>query len=228
MGETHLYYFIRGPLLWIAFFVFVGGIVFRTIQFFKLSRKKDPLIFFPPKNHKERYGKSSFQEQKMRFIVSFKNSILGQHQAVAIVTSLFHILIFILPIFLLAHNLLLYESWNVRLWSFSESMGDKLTVIFLILALFFLLRRLVLPKVRALSRTSDFLVWFITVAPFVTGFICYRHWFDYHTALILHILSGELMLISITFTKIGHMVFFFLARFLVGSEFSIGGGTRTW
>ena len=137
MGEIPLYYFIRGPLLWIAFLVFVGGIVFRTIQFFKLTRKKDPLIFFPPKNHKERYGKTSDQERKMRFIVSLKNSILGQHQAVAILTSLFHVLIFILPIFLLAHNLLLYESWNFSLWSFSESTGDTLTLLFLFLAMFF-------------------------------------------------------------------------------------------
>ena len=228
MGETHLYYFICGPLLWIAFLVFVGGIVFRTVQFFKLTQKKDPLIFLPTKNHKERYGKSSVQERKMRFVVSLKNSILGQHQAVAILTSFFHVLIFILPIFLLAHNLLLYESWNFSLWSFSESMGDTLTILFLFLAMFFFFRRVVVAKVRALSRTSDYLVWLITVTPFLTGFICYRQWFDYHTALIIHILSGELMLIAITFTKLGHMIFFFLARFFIGSEFSLSRGTRTW
>ena len=165
----------------------------------------------------------------MRFVVSLKNSILGQHQAVAILTSLFHVLIFILPIFLLAHNLLLYESWNFSLWSFSESTGDNTnTIVFISGDDFSLLRRLVVSKVRALSRTSDYFVWLITVTPFLTGFICYRQWFDYNTALIIHILSGELMLISITFTKIGHMIFFFLARFFVGSEFSFSRGTRTW
>jgi nitrate reductase gamma subunit len=91
-----------------------------------------------------------------------------------------------------------------------------------------LLRRVVVPKVRALSRASDFFVWLIIVTPFLTGFICYRQWFDYHTALFIHILSGELMLIAITFTKLGHMIFFFLARFFIGSEFSLGRGTRTW
>ena len=58
--------------------------------------------------------------------------------------------------------------------------------------------------------------------------MCYRQWFDYHTVLIIHILAGELMLISITFTKLDHMIFFFLARFFIGSEFSFGRGTRTW
>ena len=228
MGETHLYYFIRGPLLWIAFFVFVGGIVFRTVQFFQLTRKNDSLIYSPTKNHEERYGKRSVRERKMQFIISLRNSILGQHPAATIITSLFHILIFILPIFLLAHNVLLYESWNFSLWSFSGSMGDQLTLLFLILALFFLLRRLVVSKVRALSRIPDYFVWFITVTPFLTGFICYRQWFDYHTALVIHILSGELMLISIPFTRLGHMIFFFLAHFFIGSEFSLGRGTRMW
>jgi hypothetical protein len=46
--------------------------------------------------------------------------------------------------------------------------------------------------------------------------------------LIAHILAGELMLIVIPFTKLGHMLFFFLYRFLIGSEYSFGQGTRTW
>ena len=164
----------------------------------------------------------------MRFAVSLRNSILGRHEAMTVLTSLFHALIFILPIFLFAHNLLLYESWNFSLWTFSESTGDILTIVFLFLAMFFFVRRVTVARVRALTRASDLFVWLITVIPFLTGLICYRQWFDYSTALIIHILSGELMLISITFTKIGHMIFFFLARFFIGSEFSLTRGTRTW
>jgi hypothetical protein len=44
----------------------------------------------------------------------------------------------------------------------------------------------------------------------------------------LHILSGEIMLIALPFTKLGHMLFFFLYRFLIGSEYSFVRGTRTW
>jgi hypothetical protein len=45
---------------------------------------------------------------------------------------------------------------------------------------------------------------------------------------ILHMLSGELMLILIPFTKLSHMVFFFLSRAHIGSEFGERRGTVTW
>ena len=36
--------FIRGPLLWVAFIVFFGGLVFQLLQFFTLTRKKERLF----------------------------------------------------------------------------------------------------------------------------------------------------------------------------------------
>jgi nitrate reductase gamma subunit len=103
-----------------------------------------------------------------------------------------------------------------------------LTVLFMALALCFLVRRLTVPRVNAISSASDYFVWCITVVPFITGFIAYHQWFDYTTVLILHILAGELMLIAITFTKLGHMIFFFLARCFVNREYNFGRGARTW
>jgi hypothetical protein len=44
----------------------------------------------------------------------------------------------------------------------------------------------------------------------------------------IHILSGVAMLIMIPFTKLGHMLFFFLYRFLIGSEYSFARGARAW
>lgn len=218
-----MYDFVRGPLVWVSFVVFIGGIIFRTIQFFALSRKKEPK-FYP--SHQQ--GGFSPEERKINLLISFKNSVFGTHPVVTVVTSLFHLLLFVIPLFLLAHNNLLYESWGIRAWSLPEATGDFLTVILLGLALFFLIRRSLVPKVRALTTAYDYLVLLITVAPFLSGFIAYRQWFDYHTVVIIHILTGELMLIAITFTKLGHMIFFFFARFLIGKEYSLGRGSRTW
>ena len=36
-----LYELLRGPLLWLAFGVFIGGMVIRVVLFFQLSTKKD-------------------------------------------------------------------------------------------------------------------------------------------------------------------------------------------
>ena len=83
-------------------------------------------------------------------------------------------------------------------------------------------------QVRAITTFNDYFVLLVTVAPFVTGFIAYHQWFDYSTVLTIHIMTGELMLMAITFTKLGHMVFFFLSRFLIGREYCLGRGTRAW
>ena len=87
---------------------------------------------------------------------------------------------------------------------------------------------MVLPRVQALSTPYDYLLLFITVAPFLTGFFAYHQWFDYKTVILLHILAGEVMLIAIPFSKLGHMVFFFFIRILLGSEFSFWRGNRSW
>ena len=66
----------------------------------------------------------------------------------AIISTIFHIFIFIIPLFLLGHNLLLYESWGLSLFSLPDWLCDTLTAIFILIGLFFLLRRLIVPQVR--------------------------------------------------------------------------------
>ncbi len=93
---------------------------------------------------------------------------------------------------------------------------------------FFLVRRLAIPRVRLVSSLEDFVVLLVTGAPFLTGFMAYHQWGDYRTMVTLHILAGELMLVAIPFTKLGHMIFFFFARIFFGSEFSLWRGSREW
>ena len=223
-----MYDLVRGPLLWAAFIVFIGGLIFRAIQFFSISRKKELASYSGPTKKGRLAGGFSPEEKKIHVLVSLKNSIIGTYPVFTLVTSVFHFLLFFVPLFVAAHAMLFYESWGILPWSLPEKAADALTVFFLCLGGFFLIRRLADPKVRALTSASDYLVLFITVAPFVTGFIAFHQWFDYNTVILLHMLTGELMLIAITFTKLGHMIFFFLARFLIAREYSLGRGSRTW
>jgi len=223
-----MYNVLRGPLLWVAVAVFAGGLIFRTFQFFSISRKKAPAAYPGLTKKEQSSGSFSPEEQKIHSLVSLRNSIMGMYPVFTLTTCLFHFLLFFVPLFLAAHTILFYESWGIRPWSLPEKAGDLLTVLFLCLGGFFLVRRLADPRVRALTSTSDYAVLFITLAPFLTGFIAFHQWFDYNTVLLIHILTGELMLVAITFTKLGHMLFFFLARFLIGREYSLGRGSRTW
>ena len=114
------------------------------------------------------------------------------------------------------------------LGSFTENTTDIMTIIFLACALYFLLRRIFYARVRAITSLYDYLILCLSVAPFLTGFLAYHQIFDYKTIMVIHIVCGELMLICIPFTKLVHMIFFFINRIFLVSEYSLGTGNRTW
>jgi nitrate reductase gamma subunit len=216
--------FIRGRLISIAFIVFILGLIFQFIQFFRLTQKKEWV--YPPGEIKRE--KKTFGKWAAFCLASLNGTLWETDPLITIVTSLFHVLLILVPIFLLGHNMLLDQSWGVSLWSLPESVSDILTLVFFVCVAFFLGRRLFLSRVRAITTAYDYIILPIAAAPFLTGFFAYHQWFDYRTMITIHILAGEVMLITIPFTKLGHMLFFFLYRFLIGNEYSFARGERTW
>lgn len=219
-----MYDFVGTKLVSIAVIVLVLGLIYQGIQFFKLTRKKEWV--YPPLEVKSQ--KKSAGQFIANCLASLNGTLWKTDPLMTIVTSIFHVCLFLTPIFLLGHNILLDQAWGISLWSLPEPVTDALTVVVLFCAVFFLARRLFLSRVRAITTAYDYLVLFIAVAPFLTGYLAYRQWFHYDTVICLHILTGAIMLITIPFTKLGHMPFFFLYRFLIGAEYSFGRGSRTW
>jgi nitrate reductase gamma subunit len=244
-----MYEFISGPMVWIAFGVFLVGLVVQGIRFFKHTSPKEPL-YLPalkkkPDRSKEKISHEGGIIRRMFWAVErmclpltdyatrkyrhLRFSVVFTHPVMTVVTVVFHVFLFVTPLFLLAHNKLLENSiLGFGLPSLSESTTDMLTIIFLACAFFFLGRRIFVKRVRAISSLYDCFLWLVAVAPFLTGFLAYRQWFDYRTMLIAHIIAGEAMLILIPFTKLGHMIYFFLYRVFIGSEYSFGQGRRAW
>jgi len=223
-----VYDFIRGPLLWFSFIVFMAGLLFQIYKIFSITEKKER-----PKLIREEAKKSGLAGIKNYLTgkfsrVNVKGTILGTQPHMALLSAVFHACLIVTPFFVLAHNILLFESWRFRLPSFSESTTDILAIIFLACAFLYLLRRIFLPTVRAVSEIYDYILLLIAAAPFVTGFLAYHQLGDYKTIVILHILSGELMLVALGLTKLGHMAFFFFVRTNIGSEYSFRGGSRSW
>jgi len=219
-----MYDFIRGQLVSIAFVIFILGLIFQFIQFFKLTKKKEWV--YPPgevKREKKTVGKW------VAFCLASLNGTLWKTDPLmTIATSVFHVFLILVPIFLLGHNILLDQSWGLSLWSLPESITDVLTLVVMICVAFFLGRRLFLSRVRVITSLYDYAILLIALAPFLTGYFAYRQWFHYDTVMTVHILAGEVMLITIPFTKLGHMLYFFLYRFFIGNEYSFARGERTW
>ncbi|MFZ3047352.1 MAG: nitrate reductase [Desulfatirhabdiaceae bacterium] len=211
-----IYQFVSGPLAWIAFIVFIGGSMFRLIHIFWLIQKKESFIF-------------SYISLKYAFrsignwLIPFGPVNMRNHPVVTTVTFLFHFCLIATPIFLLSHIVLWDESFSIRYWALPDAVADVMTLLVVASCLFFGIRRQKLPEVRFLTSASDYVVLSIVVMPFITGFIAYHQWGGYPFFMILHIVSGEIMLMAIPFTRLVHMLFAPFTRAYTGSEF---GGVR--
>ena len=215
-----MYEFITGPLVWISFILFIGGSLYRLARMFSLA-KKDKVVY-PYMSLK--YSLRSL----IHWIIPFASTNMRKHPVTTIVTFSFHVCLIATPVFLLSHNILWFQSWNISWWSLSETVADIMTVIVICSCLFFLLRRFVLPEVRFVTFASDYLLLAVALAPFITGFLAYHQWLPYKPTLMVHILSGEIMLISIPFTRLIHMLYFVFTRAYMGSEFGAVRNSKDW
>ena len=223
-----MYEFVRGPLLWISAIICVGGFIYRAVKLFRLTQKQDVLLC-PVTIPQDRPASSiSTEERKLDKIARFQNSVLGRHSVMVSVSTVFHVCLFAAPILLLAHNLMLSRSFGIRLPCIPDGLADMMTMLVLGCALFFLMRRIAIPRVAAISGGDDYAVLLLTVMPYLTGFFAYHQLFDYKTMLTMHVITGDLLLIALPFTKVGHMIFFFFSRLTMASEYSLGRGSRIW
>lgn len=209
--DPSLYNFVRGPLVWIAFLVFIGGSIYRIREMVLLAKKEK--VIYP-------YMSLKFSLRSiLHWIIPFASVNWRIRWVVTTVTFLFHIGLVILPIFLLAHNVLIYESWGISWWTVSEGFADIMTIIVIVSCVFFFLRRIFAPEVRFVTFDSDYLLLAIAFLPFITGFLAYHQWLLPHkTMVILHMIFGSMMLISIPFTRLIHMIYLFLTRAYMGSD----------
>jgi nitrate reductase gamma subunit len=84
--------------------------------------------------------------------------------------------------------------------------------------------RLTNPVKRFLSGFQDYLAWLLTFLPLASGYLAFHHLLiDYTLALALHILSVELLLVALPFTKLFHTVSVFVSRWYNGDIFGRKG-----
>ena len=79
----------------------------------------------------------------------------------------------------------------------------------------------------ALFPKKDWGILLITMAPFITGLLARYQVGDYSFWITAHVLTGEIVLLAIPFTKLSHVFLFFASRAQLGMDFGIKrGGLR--
>jgi nitrate reductase gamma subunit len=216
-----VYRFLSGPALWFSMTVFLGGLALRLGYLYRLSRRKDPVIF----NHASfRWGFKSI----LFWLVPWATVSMRSQPVFTGVVFAFHFCLLAVPLFLDAHNVLWDEAFGVSLWSMPDVWADGLTFAFLAATLFVVVRRIVRPEVRILTSAWDYSLMALTALPFLTGFLAYHQIGPYELMLPLHIGLAEILLIVIPFSKLAHMLLFFFSRAFIGFELGSRRGARAW
>ncbi|MCK5230707.1 MAG: hypothetical protein KAR13_10610 [Desulfobulbaceae bacterium] len=216
-----MYEILTGPVLWGTFIIFGVGVVLRVLLYVKgLDWKIDRVTY----GVNTSYGVKGAIKSVFSWLIPFGTRNWRANPVMTTAVFVFHFGLLFTPVFLLAHNMMLTERWGFSLWTISESFADYLTIAVLISAVYMVLRRIALPEVRIITTFYDYLILLIAVAPFVTGFMARYQFSDYQFWLLAHIISGEIMLIAIPFTKLSHFVLFFCSRAQLGMDFGIKRG----
>ena len=97
-------------------------------------------------------------------------------------------------------------------------MIDATSVITIITLIAILVHRLKDPVKRFLSNFDDYLGWFVTILPLITGYIAFhRVGMSAPSLIAIHIISVQLLMIVFPFTKLMHAFTLFLSRWYNGA-----------
>ncbi|GBC62332.1 nitrate reductase [Desulfonema ishimotonii] len=216
-----LYNFVSGPLAWLAFIIFFGGSIYKIVSMMKLAKKKDTAVY-------EYWDGYYALRSILRWITPFATVNWRKNPVMTVVTFAFHICLVIAPIFLCAHVLLVKEAFDISWWYLPDGVTDIMALIVIFSCGYFLYRRKTKAEVKFLTSSSDYWLLLMVVAPFATGFWAYHQLFGYNLMFILHMLSGEIMLAAIPFTRLSHMLYAIFTRGYIGSEFGAVRHARDW
>ncbi len=210
MTETELLTWARGPGFQIASIIFALGITLRLAEILMLGRKA---------NLAEAKGSAMTSGLRTVFSRTIPDASTFKRSAFTVTAGyIFHIGLLIV-IFLYAPHILFFKDLlNVSWPALPSTVIDATSVITIIALVALLVHRLKDPVKRFLSTFDDYLGWFVTILPLITGYIAFhRVGMSAPSLIAIHIISVELLMIVFPFTKLMHAFTIFLARWYNGA-----------
>ncbi len=219
--------FIQGPLFYIAVAVFVIGLIARIVLYIKgLSQKLDRVAY---RAHFSR-GLKGALISIFKWIIPGGTRGWRTQPLMTVCFFLLHIAAITIPLFLLGHVIVIEYYFGISLPSLPSELADLFTIFALIGIVGLGVRRFIVPEARALTTMQDWIVLGLVAAPFFTGAIARfcASAASYDMWMLLHTLSAEIFMIAAPFTKLNHIVLFFMSRAQIGMDFAIkrGGASR--
>jgi nitrate reductase gamma subunit len=210
MNEMQFLTWVRGQGLDIAVGIFLLGVLWRLLEIYSLGRKKD---LAAPRHVA---GASGWHTVFRRSVPP--QGMLKTSPVSYIGGYTFHVGLAIV-VFLFAPHIKLIQSLTGLSWpGLPSQFIDLVAVITIAAMVVVLVDRINKPVKRYLSTFEDWFTWLVTFLPLLTGWLAVRHLLlPYTTMLALHILSVEILLIVLPFTKLFHAFTVFGSRWYNGA-----------
>ena len=197
MNEMQLLTWVRGTGLDLAVGIFLLGVLWRLIEIYSLGRKKDLSA------SRQVSGASGWHTIFRRSVPP--EGMLKKSPVSYIGGYIFHLGLFVV-LFLFAPHIKFFESLLGISWpGLPSQFIDLVAVVTIAAMVVVLVDRINKPVKRYLSTFEDWFTWLVTFLPVLTGWMAVQHLLlPYTTMLALHILSVEILLIVLPFTKLFH------------------------
>ena len=209
MNEMQFLTWVRGPGLDIALSIFVLGVLWRIFEIYSLGRKKD----IAP--GRQRDGASGWHTIFRRSVPP--TGMVKRSPVTYIGGYIFHIGLALIVFLFVPHIIFIDSVLGISWPGLPSQFIDLVTVITMAAMIVVLADRINNPVKRYLSTFQDWFTWTLTFLPLLTGWLAVKHLLlPYTTMLALHILTVELLLIFLPFTKLFHAFTVFGSRWYLG------------
>ncbi|HTY02735.1 MAG TPA: hypothetical protein VMC81_03290 [Rhodocyclaceae bacterium] len=210
MNSLQLLTWARGPGLDTALAVFVLGVLWRLFEIYSLGRKQD---LSAPRHAPGASGWATVLRRSLPppgMLPTSPVSYIGGY--------VFHVGLAVV-VFLFAPHIALLTSLLGLAWpGLPSQVVDMVTVVTLAAMIAVLADRLAKPAKRFLSTFGDWFTWTLTFLPVLTGWLAVHHLLlPYTLMLAIHVLSVELLLVLLPFTKLFHAFTAFGSRWFNGT-----------
>jgi nitrate reductase gamma subunit len=194
--------FARGPLFALTFLFMILGLARHVLVQLQLLVTKGRTL------------------RKVRWIRLLKDTLswalpydhlLPGTLVLTIASFVFHLGVILVPVFLEGHVVLWEAYLGIELPTIGAGLADVLTLSSIACALVLFSYRVLIPRSREMSRPSDYLEILLVVIPLATGFLAsHPAWspLPWSVMMLVHVLSAELLFVTIPFSKLSHMVLF--------------------
>lgn len=209
--------FARGPMFYTALLVFLAGMAYRLFAVILLGWKADKV---PNRGSKLRGVVASYIQGVgiWPFIPRVRHTF-NRNPMTYLAGGLFHLGLFVVVLLGTAHMLVWKSLLGFGWPTLPLPIIDWLSAATIVAMIALAINRRINPVLRLISGPAEWANLLIVFLPMITGYMMTHHlFFRYEVLYSLHMLSVNVLLIWIPFSRIAHFMFYFFSRTYHGAQ----------